>query len=158
MKTIQLTQNQVALVDDEDYDYLNQWKWCVIKNKKGYYAIRATGPRKHRKYIFMHLFIMNTPSNLQVDHIDHNGLNNQKYNLRNCTAQENQRNSTARGSSKYRGVSVYWENGIKRIKAAIAINGKTLHLGLFKTEEDAALVYDKAVKVYYGEFANPNFK
>ena len=84
MKEIILTQGQVALVDDEDFEYLNQWKWCAIKSRKTYYTTRTIYiPCKMT--VIMHRIIMNTPLDMTVDHIDHNGLNNQKYNLRICT-------------------------------------------------------------------------
>jgi hypothetical protein len=93
MKEISLTQGQVALVDDEDYDYLMQWKWHFYKGTHSHYAVCSL-PRKNGKRtgFRMHRLIMNTPPDLVVDHIDHNGLNNQKSNLRNCTKCQNQAN------------------------------------------------------------------
>jgi hypothetical protein len=97
---------------------------------------------------------MNAPNILQVDHIDHNGLNNQKSNLRICTLAENRRNRRARGKSKYLGV--YYDNGY--IRAVISVNGIQKRLGYFKIEETAAMAYDKAATIYHKEFANLNFK
>jgi hypothetical protein len=92
-----------------------------------------------------------------VDHIDHNGLNNRRSNLRLCTAQQNARNHRPqlRGSSKYKGVS--WRQDGKVFRALIWHNGKSINLGRFKNEIDAAKAYDKAAKKYFGEFAYLNF-
>jgi hypothetical protein len=157
MKTIKLTQGKVALIDNEDYDKIIQLKWFAQKaSNNNFYAInRGRGPHRTRKFIAMHRFILNAPFKLQVDHIDHNGLNNQKSNLRICTCQQNQTNKTAFGKSKYRGV--FFDEG--RIRCAIKINGKYTYLkGPFKTEEDAANAYDALAKIHHGEFANLNFK
>jgi hypothetical protein len=157
MREIQLTQGEVALVDDEDYEYLNQWKW-YLKNKYVRYAVRSVGNKK----IQMHRVIMNTPDGVQVDHRDHNGLNNQRSNLRNCTVSENNRNSVAFGRSKYKGVyfhvTTVGGKKYKYIRAAIRVEDKLINLGTFKTEEDAARARDIATKKYHGEFANLNFK
>jgi len=157
MKTIPLTQDKVALVDDEDYCKVIKLKWFAQKgSNNNFYAInRGDGSHSTRRFIAMHRFIMDAPANLQVDHIDHNGLNNQKSNLRICTCQQNQTNKTAFGKSKYRGV--FFDEG--RIRCAIKINGKYKYLkGSFKTEEEAAHAYDVLAKIHHGEFANLNFK
>ena len=101
---------------------------------------------------------MNCPKGYSVDHIDNNPLNNQKYNLRICLLKDNSKNSTKRKntSSKYKGV--YFETGTKKYKANIKVNYKTISLGRFTNEIDAAKAYDAAAIKYFGEFANLNFK
>lgn len=91
---------------------------------------------------------------MQVDHIDHNGLNNQKSNIRNCTRQQNQGNKICKHKSNYKGV--YFDR--KYIKASIQFNHKSIHIGNFKTEYDAAVAYDKKAKLLFGDFAYTNFK
>jgi hypothetical protein len=100
---------------------------------------------------------MNAPDHLVVDHIDHNGLNNRKKNLRNCTFAENCRNTrlSSGTTSKYKGV--HWHKRQKKWAAAIRCNNKTHHLGYFTDEAEAAKVYDKAAKKYHGVFASLNF-
>lgn len=157
MKEIKLTQGKVALVDDEDFEYLNQFNWYANKDRNTWYAVRFTKKKGHGKRIAMHRVILNTPDGLTVDHKDHDGLNNQKYNLRNATYRQNQMNKTPSktGTSKYLGVSI--SNG-KQIMAQITINKEKVYLGTFKTEELAAIAYDNAAMEYCKEFANLNFK
>jgi hypothetical protein len=160
MKLIALTQGQFAQVDDEDFDYLNQFNWYAHKNRdNGFYALRTihTGLRSIRKtaHPSMHRTIMKEPEGLFVDHIDHNTLNNQKSNLRICTRQQNQRNRVSHGKSKYLGVYIR-KDGFISARVGPVENYK--HLGYFKTEELAARAYDERAKVLYGEFANLNFK
>ncbi len=153
MKTIKLNHGKVALVDDEDYEYLNQWKWFAHKHPRVFYAERTDHSGVKDKTILMHRLIMKTPKGLQVDHIDHDGLNNQKHNMRNCTLKQNTQNKRAYGKIKYSGVTS--NNGY--IRSSITIDGKYQHLGMFKTEEEAARAHDVMAKKYYGEFANLNF-
>ncbi len=162
MKTIQLTQGQVALVDDEDYDFLNQWKWNASKSKKDhtFYAKRIEylpgGLGKVRKTIPMHRLILGITSSNLVDHEDHNGLNNQRYNLREVTVSQNKMNvNSYKGStSSYLGVS--WDNEQKKWISQIKVQGKRKYLGRFVDEKLAAEAYNKAAIVYHKEFANLN--
>jgi hypothetical protein len=165
MKEIQLTQGKVALVDDEDFEYLNQWKWCCRKNvTKGsinYYAGRSGGSVLKYRYIHMHKVILKTDK--LVDHKNRNGLDNRKDNLRIASKSDNSKNKKGWGKSKYLGVSLNvakrkTKPSCERWVATIFINGKNKNLGRFKTEKEAALKYDEVAKVIHGEFANLNFK
>lgn len=149
MKEIQLTQGKVALVDDEDYEYLNQWKWYACKICHVYYAIRR--PKTNGKYtsVYMHREILNTPKGIQVDHEDHNGLNNQRANIRLATNSENSRNRKLI-KGKYKGV---YHSGKKTWRAYITVNKKPVCLGIFRSEKDAAVAYNKEAKKHYAEFA-----
>jgi len=146
-----------AQVDDEDYDYLMQWKWCVSRPKKGIvYALRSRKDSngKTLPQIRMHRDILNvTDKNLDVDHKDHNTLNNQKSNLRIATRAQNSFNRKPRGKSKYLGVS--WV--ANRWLSTIVCGSEYYYLGRFKNEEDAARARDKKAKEIHGEFANLNF-
>ena len=151
MKEIKLSKGFVAQVDDEDFEYLNQFKWYVYIDRVYRYALRRDN--KSRKRIKMHRVILNAPDNILVDHIDHNGLNNQRNNIRLCTNTQNQWNMKGRRNG-FKGVSI--ENN--RFRAAIKYQSKTIHLGNFKTEEDAAKAYDKKATELFGEFAYLNFR
>lgn len=150
MKEIQLTRGRVALVDDEDYERLNQYKWCVLPGRRTIYARRKGNPS------LMHHYIMGKIKGLEIDHINGNGLDNQKKNLRHCTHAENSRNSRSyTGNSCYKGVS--WKVRSETWIAQIKVNGKLIHLGTFSDEKKAALSYDKAARKHFGEFARCNF-
>ena len=89
MATIKLTRGKEAIVDDADHAWLNQWKWCALKSKYTFYAIRAVGPRSEKKYLYMHRVITGAPDGKVVDHDDGDGLNNRRENLKVCTQAEN---------------------------------------------------------------------
>lgn len=152
-----------ALVDDEDYEELNKHKWLVQKKPGTCYVCRYESGSGKTSLIFMHRQIMSPPDDMQIDHINHNGLDNRRCNLRICTQAENMRNSvkqkTARGgcpSSIYRGVS--WNSGRgKKWKVGIKTGDVQIHLGYFNDEIEAAHAYDAAAIEYHGEFAHPNF-
>lgn len=157
MRKIQLTQGKFALVDDEDFEYLMQWKWHAQRRPKGYYEVfYACRSIANNGHIYMHRDLMKTQEGMICDHVDHDTLNNQKSNLRNCTHSENLRNRR-KGigtSSIYKGV--YFMRGRKKHPwiAQIVITARnTTSLGSFKTEIEAALAYNQAAKKYYGEFA-----
>jgi hypothetical protein len=156
MKEIPLTRGKVALVDDEDFDYLNQWKWhCTAFG----YAARfdySLG-RKHPILILMHRLINRTPAKMATDHINQNKLDNRRANLRICTDAENHRNSGMRKDNKSGYKGVYRARGWKKWQAYITLNKHRLHLGYFINVEDAARAYDQKAKELFGIFAKLNF-
>jgi hypothetical protein len=160
MKEIQLTQGQVALVDDEDFEYLNQWKWYALKHPHGYYAIRnITSGLNQQKKIFMHRFIMGVSLHKdKVDHIFGNTLDNRRSHLRVCTNSENTRNQVKSRdevlSSKYKGLSYLKNKG--RYVVRITIEDKVIYLGSSKNERVAAKIYNEGAIKYHGEFAKLN--
>jgi len=161
MKEIILTQGKVALVDDDDYEYLNQWKWCANKARNTYYAFRSMKINGKWAVGTMHQFMMNQPKGMQVDHKDDNGLNNQRGNLRICTNQENHMKmkpaDAIRGrpkSSLHKGVCFCKQTG--RWSASIKMNGKVKWLGRHIHEIDAAIAYNEAAKKMFGVFARCN--
>lgn len=146
-KIIFLTKRKYALVDDEDYEYLSQWKWYASKQRNTWYAKRKDGT----KSIFMHRLIMGTPNNKLTDHINKDGLDNRKENLRICTNSDNQHNiPTHRNNNKtgYKGVSSY--RG--KYQAQIKYKNKTYWLGMFDTPEDAHTAYVNKAKELHGDF------
>lgn len=157
MKEIELTQGQVAIVDDEDYEYLSQWKWHLHNAYGGgMYARRSSSP-PNKSSIYMHRVIMKAKKENLVDHIDGNGLNNLRGNLRLCNHAENSRNRKKNKNNTvgYKGVSFDKSHNIFRVD--ISVEGKRVFVGNYKKQEEAALAYDKKAKELYGEFANLNF-
>lgn len=152
MKKIKLTQNKFALIDDEDFDLVSQYKWHAGLRKHTYYAFNR------RKNLLMHRLIMKvTDSKLQIDHINRNGLDNRKKNLRIVDNRKNSLNSRPKRNnktSKYKGVDMHV---CGKWRAVIRPNKKQIHLGLFNNEKDAALAYDKKAKILFGEYAFLNF-
>lgn len=156
-----------VLVDDEDYDILIKYTWCVIKKDGCFYAQRSYRTGGFMKTIHMHRFIMKTKDNMVCDHINHDTIDNRKKNLRNCSVKENGRNKKiiADCFSIYKGVSILTRRTNGRIlnyyRSYIRVNYKLIHLGIFPYtlcgEIKAAKEYDKAAKKYFGEFAFVNF-
>jgi len=156
MKTIQLTNsNQVALVDDEDYDYLNQWTWRT--NASGYACRKTTNKQRKCITFFMHRVIMAiVDPTINIDHINDNKLDNQRSNLRCATRSQNTGNQRklTKASSKYKGVSVYTKT--HKWQAQINCNKQHYYLGLFATEIEAARAYNKKAVELFGAFARLN--
>lgn len=153
-----LAEGMVALVDDEDYELANSIHWNLQISKmkssgdfSAYYAIHAT------RRLLMHRVILGlTDSKKKVDHIDRNGLNNQKENLRVGTQSQNLSNrpKAKKNTTGYKGA---YQTRCGRWFSAISFNDKTITLGRFNTAEEAARVYDKAARKQWGEFAYTNF-
>lgn len=154
MKKIKLTSGKYAIVDDRDYKIYPRSVWRM--DYKGY-AIRYKYKNQKRTIVFMHREIMGDPLGMIVDHINHNPLDNRRSNLRICTKSENCRNRSPnkKGKSRYKGVNRV--TGCDRWQAEIATNINGLrsryYLGSFKTQEQAALAYNKKAKELFGEFA-----
>lgn len=142
MKEIKLTQGKVALVDDEDYEELNKYKWYANKIRNTYYAMRHMS-KNHKKIILMHREVMDLSNKMFVDHIDGNGLNNCKSNLRAVTNRQNLQKQNIKKSSKY--VGVYLDKRTNKWKATIRINKKQTYLGCFNSELEAHEEYLKAL-------------
>lgn len=151
-RLIPLTQGKSALVDDNDFDWLMQWKWTAQKTDHTFYAMRQDKGR----LILMHRLINNTPEGMITDHRDRNGLNNQRGNLRSATQLQNMMNKRARkgGTSRFKGV---WldpsRDGTKKWRSGIRLHGKIKYLGRFKTEKEAADAYAVAASEIFGEYA-----
>jgi len=136
MKEIQLTRGYVAVVDDDDYVLLSKYKWFALKQKTGIYARRSIS--KHCK-IAMHTQIMNTPLGLEIDHIDGNGLNNRRTNLRVVTRRQNQQNKHILKRSPLLGVS--FDSRHNKWQSKICVNGKIKFLGSYDSDTEAHIRY-----------------
>jgi hypothetical protein len=151
---IPLTQGKFAKIDNEDYDLIKNHKWCY---NKGYAKTAITLSNGKQKLLSMHRVILGlTDSKIQCDHINHDGLDNTKKNLRPCTHQQSHMNksSAKNSSSKYLGVS--WHKNKDKWQSSIMFNNKQIHIGIFHNEEEAAKAYNNKAKELFGEFANLN--
>lgn len=158
MKIINLTKNQIALIDDEDYDLVSQYRWYAAKKRNTWYAATTIwgNGKDTKQYLLMHRLIAKPTGKSIVDHIDRNGLNNQKNNLRICTNSLNLRNCprTRQGRSGYRGVTSLPRD---RWLARINHDGKHLRIGMYTDKEEAARAYDVYAVILYGPFSHTNF-
>ena len=153
MKLIELTQGKFAKVDNEDYEFLNQWEWCYALG----YAVRGQWRKTNYTNIMMHRLIMQTPKGLFTDHINGDKLDNRKINLRTCSANGNQQNKKIYKNNKsgFKGVSK--KKGKNGFVSQICVNNKILHIGYFRDKKEAALAYNEKALELHGEFANINY-
>ena len=160
-RKIGLTKGEYAIVDAADYEELSKYKWHVAGNGKMLYAqrmARSKCPGQRQYKVKMHRQIMNVPEGLFVDHINHNGLDNRRSNLRIVTKMQNnwnKRKLKTGCSSKYKGVSFFKRSG--KWQARIVHNGKNIFIGQYDDEESAARAYDEKAKKLFGEYAATNF-
>lgn len=153
VKEIPLSQGKVALVDDEDFESISQFKWYANFVHGHWYAKRRDG----RKTCQMHRLILSATNSQCVDHIDGNGLNNTRINLRIATSQQNTWNQrpTGRSISGFKGV--FWRKNRGHFFASIAADRVYHYLGSFSCPVEAAKAYDEAAKRLHGDFACLNF-
>jgi hypothetical protein len=158
-KQIDLTQGKFAIVDDGDFEMLSSRKWFAFNNcNRGWYAVCHNNDLPSRSLIRMHRVILNPPIGFFIDHINGNGLDNRRENLRVVNRSENQWNRKTNKNS------VSGIKGIKRRKndgkwrAVIRVHGKSIHIGYFDSLENAVDAYNESAKLYHGEFATLNPK
>jgi len=162
-KEIELTKGKVAIVDDEDYERLSLYKWHITGGFYGkYYTVRksrCTGKRRDTIPMHREILGLSPDDPLQVDHINQDGLDNRKANLRLATAQQNRRNRPkTKVNPGYKGVKLNKTSSKPRWYAMINLGrGEYKYLGSYDTPEEAARAYDNAARVHFGEFAYPNF-
>ena len=144
-----------ALVDEADAELALGYRWFPSKTRNGFYAVAWDFSVSPKNRIFLHHLIAGHPGpNRHTDHANGDGLDNRRQNLRHCTYAQNQANRRVLmtgASSAFRGVT--WSKSHKKWQAQIGHNGTTIYLGMFDVEEDAALSYDIAARLLFGEFA-----
>jgi len=160
VKEIPLSQGYFAQIDDDDFEKVNRYKWAVKIQGKSIYAMRTEkktikGINKYFTF-YLHRYILDIVNReIKVDHINHNGLDCRKTNLRRCSAQQNKRNikrlKITDYTSQYKGVCFYPKN--KQFMARITLNHKNICLGMFDKEKEAAEAYNKKAIELFGEFA-----
>jgi hypothetical protein len=151
-KEIALTHEKVAIVDDDDYERLNQWKWSANE----LYALRYSRKGCNGETIFMHKVILNSPDGMEVDHINRNGLDNRKCNLRICNHSQNEANKGLRRDNTSGVKGVYWNKRYSKWHARIRLNNGRIHIGYYDNIEDATDAYQSKSKELFGEFAEIN--
>lgn len=152
---IELTQGEYATCDTKDFEELSEYKWQFRPDKwSGGYAVRDLSPTikngkvvKHK--IKMHQQVMDKKF---IDHKDHNGLNNQRSNLRICTISQNNRNRRVQSNNTSGHTGVVWHKKPQMWVAQIKIDGETKHLGIFKNLEDAIHAREEAEQKYFKEY------
>ena len=156
MKTIPLTFGMVAVVDDADYDFVNQWKWHAKRDQGCYYAARSVTVNGKRKTLRLARILAGAAPGQLVDHIDRCTLNNQRANLRVCSQSQNLMNAKvySRNTSGFKGVS--WHQGRKRWRVRTRKDGKEKHWGYFASKEEAAHAYDRIAQAQFQDFALTN--
>ena len=152
MKYIKLTQGKRAIIDDKDLDAISKYKWHFSNG----YAKRSALVNGKKKILRMHHMIISFHESLMIDHINMNGLDNRRSNLRLVTKSQNMMNSGTRtnSTSGYKGVS--WHIYAKKWRAYIVKNYKQINLGLFDKKLDAINAYNEGAKMYHGEYAKLN--
>lgn len=153
MKKIPLTQGKFAIVDDEDFEFLSQWKWWTLKSGNTFYAIR----RSKNATILMHRVIIGAKPKKTVDHVNGNGLDNRKENIREVSNSENAMNRTLNSNNSSGTTGVSFHKKSKKFRATITVNKKSIHLGTFSSIEEAVIARKSAENKYFCNFTRQNY-
>lgn len=153
MKVIELTRGKVTIVDDEDFDYLAQWRWSCGNNG---YARRGGYINGKKKTLSMSREIMGDPKGLIVDHINGHILDNRRSNLRIVTVAQSNINKGCQKRNQFGAKGVHWCKTTRKYQAMIGFNKKAHYLGQFLTLQEAKSAYDKACIELHGAFARLN--
>jgi hypothetical protein len=157
-RRIRLTEGKFAIVDPQDFYHLNDFDWVADGKGDNIYAIRhLLSADEKAKIIGMHRYIMLAPAGLLVDHRNNDGLDNRRANLRLATSSQNGCNIRKRKNTSSRFIGVCFDKSRGKWNARIAYQKKSINLGRFKDEVEAAKTYDLAAIKYHGEFARLNF-
>ncbi len=159
MRQIPLTQGKFALVDDANYDWLKKRKWKAVQRRHTFYAeckVRMANGKQRTEGMHRLILGLQPTDELETDHIDGDGLNNQRSNLRACTVMQNQQSRRKHkvGTSKYKGA--FWHRRDRKWRSEIVVNKKQICLGYFDSETDAAWAYNRAALKHFGAFAQTN--
>jgi HNH endonuclease/AP2 domain len=144
------------MVDDEDFEWLNQFKWHATIRDHRIYARRNVGKYPSRSSLLMHRVLVDAPEGMVIDHINRNTLDNRRSNLRICSFVQNVRNQRIRKNNTSGFKGVQWNKNSNKWLSYIW-SGRPIYLGSFLSPIDAAKAYDQAAKLHFGEFASPNF-
>ena len=156
MKEIKIKPCGSALVDDDDYERLNQYKWYLSQHRYSCHVARSEwdDERKRNVTVYMHQDVIGKKEGFEIDHVNGNGLDNRRSNLRHCSRSQNQMNCSSRDrKSKYKGV---YATRHGRWIAQLCFNRNHFYVGTYETEEAAAIAYNKIATEKYGEFAKLN--
>lgn len=157
-RRIPLTQGKFAIIDERDFDRISKYKWHANKSKLTFYAARCVKKNRRNSLVFMHRLIMNCPEDQFIDHINHNGLDNRRANLRLVSGEQNnwnRRKQRGTFSSRYKGVHYEKRNG--KWASSISYKGKQIFIDWFEDQESAAKAYDAKARELFGPYACPNF-
>lgn len=155
---IALSQGKLCFIDRADMGIVKNYHWFAHRNGKTFYCMTHDWDKNGKRvFIAIHRLLINVPKGMQIDHVDRNGLNNTRKNLRECSPIENSHNKgvTSANKSGYKGVSFYTKHN--KWRASLKCNGKEYYGGIYSCRIAAAYRYDQIARQVFGEFAYTNF-